>query len=97
LCGCECEPTKHHLIPVSKAKNKYRQIRNDESNFIWICRQCHDQIHSLYDNNWLRDNLNTLELILADEKIAQFVRWRQKHSEFKGHSKMSNQRKMRSK
>lgn len=94
LCGCECETTKHHLIPASRLKNKYKNIKNDdESNFIWICRQCHDHIHATYDNSYLRDFLNTKELLMDDEKIMKFVEWKKKHPDFKGHAKMSNNRK----
>lgn len=93
LCGCETELTKHHCVPQSKCKNKYKQIKEDSDNHIWICRQCHDHIHATYDNNWLRDNLNTLDKILADEKIMTFVNWRKKHRDFKGHAKMRNSRK----
>ena len=93
LCGCVTNLTRHHLIPASKCHNKYKQIKNEESNWIWICRQCHDFLHSEYDNNELRDNLNTLEKLLADEKIMKFIHWRQKHPNDTSHSKMSNRRK----
>ena len=95
LCGIEAELTKHHLCPASKCKNKYKQIKEDDNNHIWICRQCHDHIHATYDNSWLRDNLNTIEKLLADDKIMSFVSWRKKHPEFDGHSKMSKFNKMK--
>jgi len=95
LCGCQAVLTKHHLVPVSRAKNKYKQLRNDESNFIWICRSCHDHIHATYGESELRDRLSTLDALKADEKIMSFVRWKAKHPDFKGHAKMSNERKAR--
>lgn len=94
LCGCECDLTKHHLIPVSRCKNRYKDIKgDDDSNVIWICRQCHDHIHATHDNSYLRDFLNTKELLLKDDNIRKFVEWRRKHPDFKGHAKMSKGRK----
>jgi len=90
MCGCDCDLTAHHLIPRVKCHNKYKQIMNDDSNLIMICRQCHDHIHAAYDENYLRDNLSSLELLMADEKIKKFVDWRKKHPDFNGHAKMSN-------
>ena len=91
-CGCECDLTKHHLVPRVKCHNKYKAVEHEESNFIWICRSCHDQIHALYDENTLRDRYSTLELLLADERFGKFVAWKKKHADFKGHAKRSNDR-----
>ena len=95
LCGCEAELTKHHLVPKLKAKNKYREARDDESNLIWICRPCHDQVHALYSESELRDLYPTKEKLLAAEGMARFVEWRRKHPDFSGHSKLSGRRRGR--
>lgn len=96
LCGCEKDLTRHHLIPVSRLKNKYAKVKTtDEGNWIWICRQCHDHIHAVKGESDLRDNFNTKEKLLADPEIAKFVAWRTKHPDFDGHSKMSNGRRAR--
>ena len=95
LCNCECELTAHHLIPKSRIRNKYKEMKEDPSNLIWICRQCHDQIHALWDESTLRDLYSTKDKLLADEKMQKFIAWRQKHPDFDGHSKMSNSRKHR--
>ena len=95
LCGVECECTKHHLIPVSRTRDKYKDIRDDDSNLIWICRQCHDQIHAVFDNTQLRDLYNTKEKLMISEEMKKYVAWKMKHPDFKGHSKMSNERKHR--
>ena len=89
MCGCPCEPTKHHLIPVSRTRNRYKDIRDDDSNHIWICRSCHDFLHANFDNTELRDRLNTLDAIINDEKCNRFISWKKKHPDFKGHAKMS--------
>ena len=95
LCGCECALTKHHLVPQVKCHNKYKQIKEDESNLLWICRQCDDQVHALWSENELRDLYNTKEKLLKSESMQKFIVWRQKHPDFNGHSKMSNNRKTR--
>lgn len=90
-CGFETELTLHHLVPQSKAKSgKYKQIKDDPSNHLWICRSCHDQIHALYENNILRDVYNTANALLNAPEFAKYVAWKKKHPDFKGHSKMSN-------
>lgn len=96
LCGVECECTKHHLIPQSRIRNKYKDIKEDPSNLIWICRSCHDHIHSTFDNTQLRDIYNTKEKLLESEEMQKFIKWKIKHPDFKGHSKMSNERKRKS-
>lgn len=93
LCGCSAKLTKHHLVPKVKAKNKYKGAKNDESNFIWICRPCHDQVHALWDENELRDSFSTKDKIMTAPEMAKFIAWRMRHPEFDGHSKMSNRRK----
>lgn len=92
LCGCECEVTKHHLVPKLKAKNKYKEIKDDPSNWLWICRPCHDLIHSQFSESELRDLYNTRESLLAAPEIEKFVKWRRKHPDFSGHAKMGNRR-----
>ena len=96
LCGCEAHLTVHHLIPRLKAKNKYKEIKDDPLNLIWICRSCHDQIHALFDNTQLRDIYNTKDKLLSSDEMQKFIKWKIKHPEFKGHSKMSNERKRKS-
>lgn len=93
LCGLETDLTKHHLVPQSKAKNKYKEIKEDPNNLLWICRSCHDQIHAMFDNNELRDCYFTKELLLSNDEFNKYVQWKIKHPNFDGHSKMSNKRK----
>jgi len=92
LCGLELELTKHHLIPqrVSRSTKYSKDLKTDESNFLWICGECHGQIHALYTEQELRDFYSTKEALLASEKFGKFVKWRMKHPNFKGSSKMSN-------
>ena len=95
ICGLECELTKHHLVPQVKCKNKYKEIKNDDSNIIWICRQCHDAIHANFSESELKYSYSTLESLLESDQIKSFASWRRKHPDFKGSAKMSNARKNR--
>jgi hypothetical protein len=97
LCGIECELTKHHLVPQLKLKNKYKSLKDDSSNILWICRSCHDQIHTTFSENDLRDNYNTKEKLIEHEGFKKFLAWKVKHPDFKGHSKMSKERKLKRK
>lgn len=93
LCTCKAKLTKHHLIPKVRCKNKYQKLKNDDNNFIWICNECHSHIHATYSENELRDNYSSKDLLLQSEKIQKFIKWRKKHQDFSGGSKMSNRRK----
>lgn len=93
ICGLEVPLTKHHLIPVSQSRHKNKYLKNDESNFLWICEECHSQIHALFTNQELKDLYNTKELLLSNPKFKKYVEWRIKHPDFNGTSKMSNSRK----
>ena len=93
LCGLECKPTLHHLIPVSKSRHKNKYLKTDEGNFLWICTECHSQIHALFSNYELKELYNTKEKLMEEPRMKKFIEWRMKHPEFSGSSKMSNDRK----
>ena len=93
ICGCECNPTKHHLVPQQQSRHKNKYLKTDEGNYLWVCTECHSQIHALFSNYELKTLYNTKELLLAEPRFAKFVEWRKKHPDFKGSSKMSNKRK----
>ena len=73
ICGCECKPTLHHLVPQQVSRHKNKFLKTDEGNFLWICEECHSQIHALYSNQELKDRLFTKELLLADPKFHKYV------------------------
>ena len=93
ICGCECKPTVHHLIPQQQSRHKNKYLKTDEGNYLWVCTECHSQIHALFTNYELKTLYPTKELLLAEPRFAKFVEWRKKHPDFKGSSKMSNKRK----
>ena len=93
LCGAEGNLTRHHLVPRLKAKNKYKEAKDDPSNILVVCRSCHDQIHALFSESQLRDLYNTKDALLHAPGLDKFIEWKKKHPDFDGHAKMSNSRK----
>ena len=91
-CGCIAPLTRHHLVPQSRTKNGYKDLKDDPSNVIMICRPCHDAIHAAYDETELRNLYPTKEKLMAAPEFVKFIAWRRKHPEFKGSSKMGNRR-----
>ena len=72
LCDRQMEAlTAHHLTPKQNTKRK----NEDPSPTIDICSACHRQIHSLFDNKHLAQELNTLEKLKNDPDLHKFVSW----------------------
>jgi len=69
LCGRPVEDpsflSDHHLVPRSRGG------RTTET----ICLDCHKQIHAMYSNKQLKDELNSVEALLADPQFDKFVAW----------------------
>ncbi|WP_341733028.1 HNH endonuclease [Microcoleus sp. EPA2] len=75
LCDREMEAlTAHHLIPKQNTKRK----NADPSPTIDICSACHRQIHSLFDNKHLAQELNSLEKLKNDPQLQRFISWAKK-------------------
>ena len=77
LCGRQiAEPAnKHHLIPVSKG--------GKNTPTILLHKICHDKIHTVFTENELKRQYNTIELIQQQEEMATFIKWvRRKEPEF---------------
>lgn len=74
--------------------SKYgKDLKRDSGNIIFVCRQCHDQIHAMFSNNELRDLYSTVDALFGDDKFRKYVEWRKKHLEFSFNgAKMSNGR-----
>lgn len=91
LCGFVGDLQKHHLVPQRTCRNKYKDMKDDPSNHIYICDVCHRTIHAYFTENELRDGLNTLEALRENDRFAAFLKWRAKHMDFNSNSaKMSN-------
>lgn len=59
--------TVHHLIP--------RQKKGHHGPKINICAACHKQIHTLFDNTRLAQELNTLEKLKSEPQMNKFLSW----------------------
>lgn len=68
LCAREVEKlTIHHLIP--------RQKKGHHGPKINICSACHRQIHTLFDNTYLAQQLNSLEKLKNEPQMRKFLAW----------------------
>ncbi|MBT8344447.1 MAG: hypothetical protein HKP62_02140 [Sulfurovum sp.] len=71
--------TKHHLIPKKRHKKmKKTSVNNLLDSVIYICRTCHDGIHAFYDEHTLAKEYNTLEKLIADERLHKHFMWASK-------------------
>lgn len=73
--------SEHHLIPreVHSKKRFIKRFGREEmrTRKVDLCRLCHKKgIHELIpDNKELADKFNTLELLMADERIQRHIEW----------------------
>ena len=78
ICLRELKLTKHHLIPVSRHKNKKikAQFSKDElSETIAVCRECHNQIHALISEKDMAWEFNTFDKLIKHEGVAKYLKW----------------------
>ncbi len=61
--------TEHHLKPKSRLK------KGETTPTIWICSACHRQIHALFTNLQLADELNSLERLRDEPRMRKFLSW----------------------
>ncbi|MDX2099266.1 MAG: HNH endonuclease [Leptolyngbyaceae cyanobacterium bins.59] len=72
LCDRAVEDlTLHHLVPRQKTKRK----NQDPSPTITICSACHRQIHSLFNNTRLANELDSPEKLKAEPQMERFIAW----------------------
>lgn len=64
--------TEHHLTPRSKLK------KGENTPKIWICGACHRQIHALFSNQRLADELNTPQSLRDEPQMQKFLGWMRK-------------------
>ena len=63
---------KHHLIPRKTRKSK------KEEKILVVCCSCGDMLHKLFTNKELGKQYNTLEAIIANLDVQNWVSWVQK-------------------
>ena len=71
--------TKHHLIPRGVHRRKrFRKLFDREdrlTRILWVCRPCHNAIHSACSEQELAMHYNTREKLLAIGELRDFVAW----------------------
>jgi 5-methylcytosine-specific restriction endonuclease McrA len=66
LCNREVPSlTDHHIIPKSCGGKALMSI----------CKDCHRQLHGLFDNKTLEEELNTEEAIKSNEQFKNYLKW----------------------
>lgn len=63
---------EHHLTPKVKGGKET----------ITVCIDCGNQVHKLFSIQELKYDYNTLEKLLANEKISKWISWVNKKKEF---------------
>lgn len=59
--------TEHHLVPRSRG-GKYGPKAN-------LCPTCHRQLHAMFSEKTLANELNTIERLRADPQFAAYLKW----------------------
>lgn len=63
--------TEHHLVPRQYTKRRGL----DPGPTVQLCRPCHRQIHTLFSNHTLAQELNTLAQLQAHPQMQSFLGW----------------------
>ena len=78
LCARTTVLTFHHLIPKKMHRRPHfrkHYSREELSKGVYICRQCHNGVHRLFDEMQLAKQFYSLELLLASEALQKHCRW----------------------
>ena len=68
LCGRESVRfTEHHLVPRSRGGKYGPKAR--------LCPTCHRQLHAMFSEKTLANELNSIELLRADPQFAGYLKW----------------------
>ncbi|MCY4417210.1 MAG: HNH endonuclease signature motif containing protein [Chloroflexi bacterium] len=71
LCEREVDRfTVHHLVPRARGGNHGPTAR--------LCPTCHRQVHAMFSETTLADELYSVELLRANPRVASFLRWMRK-------------------
>jgi hypothetical protein len=78
MCEREMRLTKHHLIPREMHERIARQLGTPKdilNKVSLLCRMCHSTVHRFFTNKELAYDYNSLELLLADERVYKYAKW----------------------
>lgn len=99
ICLRDKDLTKHHLIPVSRHKNKKIKaaFSKEELSFtVDVCRECHNQLHALISEKEMAESYNTMTKLLDHEGVAKYTNWvRKRQPECKISVRSSKQKRNR--
>lgn len=86
ICGRDMHDNNsnmHHLLP------KLKGGKREGDNMVRLHVVCHSKIHSLWDENELRDVYNNIDTIMSDERIQKFAKFvSKKDPDYNDSSKM---------
>ena len=77
-CARQLDLSFHHLIPrkVHRRRRFARLYSKQQLAMgVYICRDCHTAIHSVYSEMELANSFCSLDLLLGDEKLARSFSW----------------------
>ncbi len=69
--------TVHHLVPRARGGNHGPTAR--------LCSTCHRQVHAMFSETTLAEELNSVESLRANPRVASFLNWmrRQRAASFR--------------
>ena len=74
LCLRESERfTEHHLVPRSRGGKHGPKAR--------LCPTCHRQLHAMFSEKTLANELNSVERLRADPEFAAYLKWASKQKD----------------
>lgn len=62
--------TVHHLVPRARGGN--------HGPTALLCPTCHRQVHAMFSVTTLAEELHSVELLRANPRVAEFLRWMRK-------------------
>ena len=75
ICRLHDYLTRHHLRP-----RQVSGVATDASGILNICHACHKFLHKTFANEVLEATLFSLDLIVADQQVKQYVKLRLKEA-----------------
>ena len=68
--------TEHHLVPRSRGGKYGPKAR--------LCPTCHRQLHAMFSEKTLANELNSVELLRTDPQFAGYLQWASKQKDGAG-------------
>ena len=65
--------TEHHLVPRSRGGKFGPKAR--------LCPTCHRQLHAMFSEKTLANELNSVERLRADPEFAGYLKWASKQKD----------------